>query len=81
MDVLSLPAPAAFCDAERRLLLATPGLGPVVVQRLETAGVTSLAALRQRGVDRVIDQLCREAGSPAWRNRRRALAKALAAGQ
>lgn len=69
----------AFNEHERRLLLATPGLGPVVVQRLEGAGVTSLAALRQRGVDRVVDQLCQAAGNAAWRNRRRALARALAA--
>jgi hypothetical protein len=67
-----------FSDAERRHLLAQPGLGPVVVQRLESAGVGSLDALRQRGVDRVIDLLCRSGGSVAWRNRRRALARAVA---
>lgn len=67
-----------FSDAERRHLLAQPGLGPVVVQRLESAGVSSLDALRQRGVDRVIDLLCRSGGSASWRNRRRALARAVA---
>lgn len=78
MDIAALSSPAEFCDAERRHLLASPGLGPVVVQRLETVGVTSLDSLRQRGVDRVIDLLCKSGGNAAWRNRRRALAKALA---
>lgn len=73
----SAPPAAAgrFPQHERRLLLSTRGLGEVVIGRLETAGIDSLGALRALGPERVLEQV----GQGAWRNRRRALARALAA--
>lgn len=66
-----------FSRHERLLLMATPGIGPMVVERLEQVGVGSLAALRVLGVDEVVDSICRATGSSAWQNRRRALRRAL----
>ena len=70
-------APGRFCDLERLALLRAPGLGPTVINRLEAQGLTSLDALREMGVDRVIDLVCNAVGSPAWKNRHAALARAL----
>lgn len=68
----------AFTHEERRQLLVTTGIGPIVVQRLEEAGVDSLDKLRQVGVDRAVDGICSRIGSIGWATRRRALARALA---
>ncbi|MEK8052764.1 hypothetical protein AACH10_21110 [Ideonella sp. DXS22W] len=68
-----------FAEAERRRLLTTPGIGDRVVQRLEAAGYASLGQMRQCGLDQVIDRVDRHAGLPALANRRRALARLLAA--
>lgn len=65
---------ARFPTHERRLLLSTPGLGEVVVARLEAAGLASLRELQALGPERVLAQV----GQGAWGNRRRALARALA---
>ena len=70
-------APGRFCDLERLALLRAPGLGPTVINRLEAQGLTSLDAIREMGVDRVIDLVCNAVGSPAWKNRHSALARAL----
>ena len=70
-------APGRFCDPERLALLRAPGVGPRVVSRLEEQGLTSLKTMREMGADRVIDLVCRAMGSPAWKNRHAALAKAL----
>lgn len=72
------PHPGTFPDDERRLLLGMPGISHGVLSRIERAGVYSLQALLDRGVDAVVDQVCLGFGSFAWRNRRRALARALA---
>jgi hypothetical protein len=75
------PAPAVrtalFNADERRHLLAAPGLGPLVVARLEQAGVGSIRALRLLGVDTVVARLCEQVGSRAWSNRRHALQRAV----
>lgn len=68
---------AAFPPAERLLLLSLPRIGERVVERIEAQGVASLHDLRRQGVDRVVERICRQQGSPAWGNRRRALAHAL----
>lgn len=68
----------AFPDHERRLLLRTPGISHGVVSRIEREGVCSLRELIERGIDTVVDQICLDDGNLAWRNRRRALARALA---
>ncbi len=69
----------AFPSAERRLLLHTSGIGPKVLQRLEEAGIDSLAAIHAAGVDGVIEQVSRQMPGDAWRNRRGALGRALRA--
>lgn len=68
-----------FPTEERRRLLATPGIGEVVVTRLEHAGYASLQALQQAGAERVTEQVRQLVGDVAWRNRRRAIARAIAA--
>lgn len=66
-----------FNERERRHLLASPGLGPVVVERLEQSGIASIDSLRTLGVDAVVESLCRPGQNQAWRNRRRALLRAV----
>ena len=71
-----------FPHHERTILLATPGIGPAVIQRLEQAGFASFSAIQARGLDKAIAIICRQVGSHAWLNRRRSLARALdSAGQ
>jgi hypothetical protein len=66
-----------FAEHERRLLLAEPGIGPQVVQRLEGAGIHSLAQLREAGVPRAVMAVCSSVGSIGWANRRRPLERVL----
>ena len=68
----------SFERHEHRLLLATPRIGPMVIERLEAVGIDSLARLREQGVERAVALVCASLGSVAWANRRRALAQALA---
>jgi hypothetical protein len=68
---------ARFPSHERRYLCAWPGIGDGVVDRIEQAGIASLQQLHQRGVDNVLESICRAQGQAAWRNRRRALQRAL----
>lgn len=68
-----------FSPEERRLLLSLPRIGERVIERIEALGVASLQELHHRGIDRVVDSICREQGNLAWRNRRRALVSALSA--
>ncbi len=74
----------AFSAHERRLLLATRGIGETVVQRLEAAGYGSLQALCEAGAAQVTRQVQAQVGDEAWMNRRgaidRAIAQALRAG-
>lgn len=67
-----------FTGAERHLLLTTSGIGQVVINRIESAGVGSLRQLRELGVDTIVERICDGAGNFAWRNRKRALLRALA---
>jgi hypothetical protein len=67
----------AFTLDERRRLLATPRLGPVVIDRLELLGIDSFDKLRQVGVDAAVERVCQSLGSRAWANRRKPLALAL----
>jgi hypothetical protein len=66
-----------FPDAERDVLLATPGLGPVTIQRLEAAGFESLAALHRFGIASAVDLVCKQLGASGWANRRRPLTRAV----
>lgn len=67
-----------FADNERRLLLNATGLGHGVVCRLERVGIHSLKQLQDVGIDSIVDQICEGVGNMAWRNRSRALTRALA---
>ncbi len=72
--------PTRFSADERRRLLATPGIGAIVIGRLEAAGFASLQALQQAGAHRVTERVRQQLGEAAWRNRRRAIARAIEAG-
>lgn len=69
--------PAGFQPEDLRVLLATPGIGPGVVQRLEAAGIASMARLAELGADAAVAAVCGRLGTAAWGNRRRALERAL----
>lgn len=71
--------PAAFSDDERRLLLRTPGIGATVVDRLEAAGFCTLHALREAGAACVAERVQVQVGHSAWKNRRRAIERAIEA--
>jgi hypothetical protein len=70
--------PASLSERERRLLLSTPGISVGVVARLEAAGVRSLAQLQGDRLDMLLGEICRQMGSAAFLNRRRALRGAVA---
>ncbi len=69
---------ACFPLHERRQLLSSPGIGETVVHRLEAAGYASLQSLRDAGASHVVEQVLVQVGAAAWRNRRRALERAIA---
>ena len=68
-------------DADRRLLLSTPRLGPQAIERLERAGIRSLGELRAVGASVAVERVCGQLGSTAWRNRRQALERLCSAGK
>ena len=67
----------AFAEHERRLLLSMPNVGPRVLERLEEAGIDSLARLSELGVEAAVAAVCANLATPAWANRRRALGRAI----
>lgn len=69
---------ARFAEHERRLLLAEPGIGPQVVERLEREGFHSIEQLQRGGVVMAVLAVCSTIGSIGWANRRRPLERALA---
>lgn len=76
-DMARARADTKFNERERRHLLSSPGLGPIVVERLEQSGIASIAALQTLGVDAVVDAMCQPGQNMAWFNRRRALLRAV----
>ncbi|MDE2145064.1 MAG: hypothetical protein KGJ24_00090 [Burkholderiales bacterium] len=68
----------AFTPDERTKLLAQPRIGPLVLQRLEQAGLDSVSKLQALGVDAAVLMICDQLGSIAWANRRRPLRRAIA---
>ena len=73
-----------FPDAERAALLAVKGVGPTVIERLETIGITSFAELARQDVDGICTQVSLMLGSTCWRNSpmaRAAIAGAIARAQ
>jgi len=71
------PGGAPFDAQDRARLLRLPQIGPTVIDRLAAAGFHSLDTMRQAGLDAVVGAVCRQMGTRAWANRRRALARAL----
>jgi hypothetical protein len=68
-----------FPAKDRRVLLATPGIGPRVLDRLEEAGFNSIAMLLEHRIEDVIAQVHRRVPDTLLENRRRALQRGLAA--
>ena len=68
---------ARFPIHHRKALLLQPGIGPVVIHRLEAAGFHSLEQLRAVGALRAVLTVCDDIGNIAWANRRHALEQAL----
>ncbi|MDT7836505.1 hypothetical protein [Aquabacterium sp. OR-4] len=68
----------AFAPIERQRLMVARGLGPRVLERLEQVGLDSLDKLRAVGAEQAVERICAQQAGTAWRNRRRALAQALA---
>ncbi len=62
-----------FPPVHRRVLLLQPGVGELVVRRLEEAGISSLESLLAQGVPQAVEAI----GN--LRNRSRALERAVAA--
>ena len=69
--------PNGFEPADRALLLKATGIGEGVVGLIEAAGYRSLKELSRAGVQQVLDDICRQAGSSFVGNRRRALVRVL----
>lgn len=67
-----------FSDIDRKMLATEAGMGDRVIERLEEVGFYSLEQMRIVGASRVVDAVCSYLGSTAWRNRRRALERAVA---
>ncbi len=76
--LMSSESGAEWPEEDRRVIHVTPLLGPEVVERLSEVGIPSLEALRRVGVDHAVELICQRIGRGAWRNRRRALHRALA---
>jgi hypothetical protein len=77
LDAVTQNRSLRFNERERRYLLASRGLGPVVVGRLEQFGIASIDTMRALGVDAVVQTLCDPSHNGAWLNRRRALLQAI----
>jgi nucleotidyltransferase/DNA polymerase involved in DNA repair len=60
--------PLHFAAHEREILLATRGVGPRVVERLEQMGISSLVALADADVRDLLEQGARLSGSSCWKN-------------
>ncbi|BAL94050.1 hypothetical protein [Rubrivivax gelatinosus] len=57
-----------FTAPEREVLLATRGVGPKVVERLEQMGLHTLAALADADARDLLEQGARLSGSSCWKN-------------
>jgi predicted RecB family nuclease len=57
-----------FSAPDRQLLLGVRGVGPTVVQRLEEAGINTLAALARRDAASLSAEIAAALGTTCWRN-------------
>jgi hypothetical protein len=71
--------PTCFPEHERAFLLAQPGVGIVMVRRLEQAGYHSMQAIRRLGVNAVVAEISAALGTKSWANRTGALKRAIGA--
>lgn len=62
----------AFTEAERAILLAVPGVGPRVIERLEALGLRGLPDLAAREPDAICAAVSAAVGGTCWRNSPRA---------
>lgn len=57
-----------FSPAERAVLLAVKGVGPIVIQRLEEFGISDLKTLSAQQADVLCTEISHRLGSTCWRN-------------
>ena len=57
-----------FIVEERKKLLEIRGVGPVVIQRFEEIGISSLKELRRYTADDIADRVADMLGSNCWKN-------------
>lgn len=58
----------AFTEAEKQILLAVKGVGPMVISRLEQMGFSSLAQLSEASYDEILISGAALTGSSCWKN-------------
>jgi len=66
--MMEADAPMTFTDHERHILLATRGVGPKVIERLEELGVGGFARLAQADAAVVCAGAAASVGSTCWKN-------------
>jgi predicted flap endonuclease-1-like 5' DNA nuclease len=59
---------AAFSHRERQALIEICGVGPGVVTRLESLGISTLSALAESDPVHICEQAAADKGSTCWRN-------------
>src|SRR3546814_15140050 len=63
---MTAPSPARFSAEDRAVLLAVKGVGPTVLERLETLGIASMEALACQGADEVCRRIAAMLGASCW---------------
>lgn len=58
----------ALSEADRAILLAVKGVGPIVVQRLEEYGISDLKSLAACEAHTLCSEISHRLGSTCWRN-------------
>lgn len=66
--MMEAEAPMTFTDRERQILLATRGVGPKVIERLEELGIGGFARLAQADAAVVCAGAAASVGSTCWKN-------------
>src|SRR3546814_13326447 len=65
---MTSPSPARFSAEDRAVLLAVKGVGPTVLERLETLGIASMEALACQGAAEVCRRIAALLGASCWSN-------------
>jgi hypothetical protein len=66
--MMETDAAMTFTEHERQILLATKGVGPKVIERLEELGVGGFACLAQADAAVVCAGAAASVGSTCWKN-------------